>query len=85
MGGRADNWKLEEHVKLPRERTTRRLPAVSKHGKHDSGSGLVNRQHNPNKPLAMITSTLAKHVLSTIEKPLSPCDRLYLALEPLYV
>ena len=31
--GGADNWKFEEHVKLPRERKPGRLPAVSKHGK----------------------------------------------------
>ena len=43
-GTEGNNWKLEEHVKLPRKRKTGRLPAVSKHGKPDSESGLVNRQ-----------------------------------------
>ena len=44
MRGREANWKLEEHVKLPQERKTGGLAAVSKHGKPDSESGLVNRQ-----------------------------------------
>ena len=35
MGGKKANWKLEEHVKLPRERKTGRLPAMGKHGKPD--------------------------------------------------
>ena len=45
------NWKLEEHVKLPRERKTGRLPAVSKHGKPDSESSLTNRQAPVQRPL----------------------------------
>ena len=70
MGGREANLKLEEHVKLPRERKIGRLPAVRKHGKPDSESGLVNRQapvqRHPTSLFAMITLTLVKHGLTTI-------------------
>ena len=42
--GREANWKLEEQIKLSRERKTGRLPDLSKHGKPHSENGLVNRQ-----------------------------------------
>ena len=50
MGGRESTWKLEEHVKLLRKSETGGLPAVSKHGKPDSESGLVNRQAPAQRP-----------------------------------
>ena len=59
-GTEGNNWKLEEHVKLPRKRKTGRLPAVSKHGKPDSERGLVNRKAPAQRPNNIHTFKITK-------------------------
>ena len=51
MGGRTDNLKLEERVKLSREGKTGRPTAVSQRGKPDSENILVNKQAPEQRPL----------------------------------